>query len=130
MLWNQDTLYSIKGNSTYIIPAGKEQYGICSCAEKDQGFRKGDNECYQFLTIGVKAEQPELLFALKELNSLVSMNGESMVGWALTGQSVLTRNRMSKQPSLSRLKKDLNAMLSNAVPDSIEINTFIWHYNK
>uniref|UniRef100_A0A0K0FRB5 RNA-directed DNA polymerase n=1 Tax=Strongyloides venezuelensis TaxID=75913 RepID=A0A0K0FRB5_STRVS len=121
MLWNQDTLYSIKGSPSYVVPAGKKEYGECPCVGK--GFKRGGNECYQFYTIRVADEQPELMFAMMELNALVSLNGESMVGWALTGQSVLDRNRMIKQPSLPRLEKDLNNMLSNAIPDSIEINT-------
>uniref|UniRef100_A0A0K0FPK8 CCHC-type domain-containing protein n=1 Tax=Strongyloides venezuelensis TaxID=75913 RepID=A0A0K0FPK8_STRVS len=59
MLWNQDTLYLIKGSFAYVVAAGKKEYGVCPCEGKGKGFKRGGNECYQFYTIKVADEQPE-----------------------------------------------------------------------
>uniref|UniRef100_A0A0N5C9K1 RNA-directed DNA polymerase n=1 Tax=Strongyloides papillosus TaxID=174720 RepID=A0A0N5C9K1_STREA len=123
MIWNKDMLYTVKGTPAFVVPASKDNYQNCPCTNGGKGFLSGTDDCYSLITVKARVIEARLKFALPEISELVSFVKLPPVGWAITGEHILTRNRQPTKPNIARIDKDITEMLTNTIADQEEVDS-------
>uniref|UniRef100_A0A0K0EWM0 CCHC-type domain-containing protein n=1 Tax=Strongyloides venezuelensis TaxID=75913 RepID=A0A0K0EWM0_STRVS len=123
MIWNQNKLYTVKETPAFIVPASKDNYQNCSCTNEGKEFLSGTDDCYSLITLKSSVINARLKFALPEISKLVSFVKIPPVGWAITGEHILDRNRLHTRPNIARIDKDITEMPTNTIANQEEVDT-------